>query len=84
MSLLEHGFLLLQLHLITFALIDLENLIVGKVPVDRGDILIYLLLLVVGHSEQGTTMVFLINLLGLLIQSIEEGHGCEKLTGFSF
>jgi hypothetical protein len=83
-SLLEHGLLLLQLHLITLALIDLENLVVGEVPVDRGDVLIDLLLLVVDNSEQGTTMVFLINLLGLLIQSIEEGHGYEKLTSFSF
>jgi hypothetical protein len=69
-----HGLLLLQLHLITLALIDLEDLVVGKVPVDRGDILIDLLLLVVGHSDQGTTLVFLITLLGLFILCIIEGH----------
>lgn len=83
-SLLVHGLLLLQLHLITLALIDLEDLVVGKVPVDRGDVLIDLLLLVVGHSDQGTTLVFLITLLGLFILCIIEGHGCKELTGFSF
>jgi hypothetical protein len=69
-----HGLLLLQLHLITLALIDLEDLVVGKIPVNRGDILIDLLLLVVGHSDQGTTLVFLITLLGFFILCIIEGH----------
>jgi hypothetical protein len=63
LTLLEPSLFLLELNLVTLPLIDLEDFVVGEVPVYRVGVLLDFLLCIVFHSDLSAShLIFILNL----------------------